>query len=268
MKVKKIAGLMIIILSFTAGLYAQGGQRLLIPLSQPGKPYKLNIDIVMGSINITAYDGKDIVIDTRTNERERQEERYIKSDMKRISNNSSDVLAREKDNTVSISMAVPYRLAVLNIKIPKGSTNIKLSTVNGGSVNADGIEGDIEVNNTNGAIKLYNISGSVVANTVNGAILATFKNVDSKAAMAFSTLNGAINVTFPADFKANIKARSDRGKVHSEFDIVTEKTAVTAKGKNGMFQINNDWITGKIGGGGPEVLFKNLLGNIYIHKAN
>jgi hypothetical protein len=269
MKTIKLVGLVIIILSFTNALFAQDGDQLSIPLSNPGKPYKLTVDIVTGSIKIIAYDGKDIVVEAQTSESEVREESYIKNGMKRIPGNNSDIVAREKNNSVTIGAAIAYRNTILTIKIPKGATNIKLSTVNRGYINADGIDGDIEANNTNGAIKLYNVSGSVVANTVNGSLLVTFKNVDSKAAMAFSTLNGAINVTFPADFKANIKARSDFGKVYSDFDIVGDKLPVTTnKSKNGMLQIAaNDWLYGKIGGGGPQILFKNLHGSIYLHKA-
>lgn len=270
MKTIKLVGLVIIILSFTNALFAQDREQLSIPLSDPGKPYKLTVEMVTGSIKVIAYDGKDVIVETQANERSKQEEeRYIKGGLKQISINNSNIVAREKNNIITIGTAVPYRNTILNIKIPKGSTNIKLTTVNGSYINADGISGDIEVNNTNGAIKLYDVSGSVVANTVNGAVLVTFKSIDNKAAMAFTTLNGSINVTFPAGFKANIKARSDFGKVYSDFDIVGDKAPLaTTKTKNGMLQISaNDWLYGKIGGGGPQILFKNLQGSIYIHKA-
>lgn len=269
MKAIKFAGLVVIILSFTSYLYAQDTEQISVALSQPGKPYKLSVEMVTGAIKVTAYDGKDIIVEAQTNNRQKREEDYIKNGMRRIPNNNSDIIAGEKNNTVSINLLVPYRNTTLNIKIPKGATNIKLTTVNGGYINADGIEGDIEANNTNGAIKLYNISGSVVANSVNGAIEVTFKNMDNKAAMAFTTLNGNINVTFPAGLKANIKARSDLGNIYTDFDIATDKaTATTTKTKNGMQQIAvDDWIYGKIGGGGPQILFKNLRGGIYIHKA-
>ena len=48
MKTIKLVGLVIIILSFTNALFAQDGEQLSIPLSDPGKPYKLNVDMVTG----------------------------------------------------------------------------------------------------------------------------------------------------------------------------------------------------------------------------
>ncbi|MEO6632693.1 MAG: hypothetical protein ABIN13_13255, partial [Mucilaginibacter sp.] len=35
-------------------------QQLTVPLSQPGKPYKLSVGLVDGSITVTGYEGKDI----------------------------------------------------------------------------------------------------------------------------------------------------------------------------------------------------------------
>jgi hypothetical protein len=74
MKTIKLVGLVIIILSFATALFAQDGEQVSIPLSDPGKPYKLNVDMVTGSIKIMVYDGKDIIVDTKTNEREKRDE--------------------------------------------------------------------------------------------------------------------------------------------------------------------------------------------------
>jgi hypothetical protein len=46
----------------------------------------------------------------------------------------------------------------------------------------------------------------------------------------------------------------------------TEKVINT--NHSGMRELKkDDWITGKINGGAPEVLMKNMEGNIYVRKA-
>jgi DUF4097 and DUF4098 domain-containing protein YvlB len=270
MKALKFAGLAIVALTLSTRLQAQNTQQLVVPLSEPGKPFKLNVDIVTGSIKVTVYDGKDVIIDGQTSHPKR-EEKDNKSGMKRITGGDDlDIFAKEKNNAVSIGTGMPGKNISLTVKIPQGVSNVKLYTVNGGSIVADGISADVEANNTNGAIKLSNMSGSVVANTTNGNVTVSFKSIDAKAAMAFTTLNGNVDVTFPAGLKANIKARSDQGNVYSDFDMVTEKSPAksTKIAKEGMYRITiEDWVYGKIGGGGPEFLFKNMNGNIYIRKA-
>ena len=119
-------------------------------------------------------------------------------------------------------------------------------------------------------ITLTNISGSVVANTVNGDIVVTFNKLDTNDPMAFSTLNGDVNVTFPADTKANLKLKSDNGEIFSDFEMVIDKTPskVDKTNASGMYNIKkDDWVYGKINGGGAEMLMKNMEGNIYIKKA-
>ncbi|HEY0245620.1 MAG TPA: DUF4097 family beta strand repeat-containing protein, partial [Mucilaginibacter sp.] len=191
--------------------------------------------------------------------------------MRRIGGGENiDVTAHEKNNEVRVQSEGSMRGTNLVIKVPQVANSIKLSTINNGGIVVSDVSGDLEIQNTNGYINLFNISGSVVANTVNGKVLVTFKSIDPKAAMAFSTLNGNVDVTFPASFKGNMKVRSDRGQVYSDFEMTPDpsqpKTTKTVK--DGMYHLNiEDWVYGKIGGGGPEVLMKNMNGNIYIRKA-
>jgi len=270
MKAIKFTGLVALALTLSTRLMAQESQQLTVPLSDPGKPYKIDVHTISGSIKVSVYDGKDIQIDAMA-EHGRRDRKETSNGMRRISSGENlDVSASEKGNKVSINNNLPGKMASLTIKIPRGATNINLSTINGGSIIADDISGDMEMNNTNGAIKLTNVSGSVVANTTNGNVTVTFKSVEANAPMAFTTLNGNVDVTFPGRFKANIKARSDQGNVYSDFDMVTEKSPAksTKNAKDGMYRITiEDWVNGKINGGGPEILMKNMNGNIYIRKA-
>ncbi len=277
MKEIKFTAIALIALLFSARSMAQTetkDQQLIVPLSEPGKPYKLDVGLVSGSIKVTVYEGKDIVIDATGGERKNKRERETndnKAGMRRIAGGESlDVTAHEKGNTVTIGSDIPNKPINLTIKVPQGATSVKLSTVNGGSIVANDLSGALEVSNVNGYIDLTNISGSVVANTVNGKVLVTFKSIDPRAAMAFSSLNGNVDVTFPAGLKANVKARSDRGDVFSDFDMVTDKTQSKANktAKDGMYRLSiEDWIYGKIDGGGPEMMLKTMNGNIYIRKA-
>ncbi|MGZ3755405.1 MAG: DUF4097 family beta strand repeat-containing protein [Mucilaginibacter sp.] len=273
MKTIKFTVLMLAALMLSGRLMAQTeskDQQLVVPLSEPGKPYKLNVGLTSGSIKISTYEGKDVVVDVSVAEH-RKTVRENGSGMHRIAGGESlDITAHEKNNEVTISSGMPQRAVMLTIKVPQGASNVKLNTVNGGNIVANDLTGALEVTNVNGFINLFNISGSVVANTVNGKVLVTFKSIDPKAAMAFSTLNGNVDVTFPAGLKANLKIKTDQGQVFSDFDMTTDASQpkATKTAKDGMYRITiEDWIYGKIDGGGPEIMMKNMNGNIYIRKA-
>jgi hypothetical protein len=105
---------------------------------------------------------------------------------------------------------------------------------------------------------------------VNGDVIVKFKSVDPKAVMAFSSLNGKIDVTLPADTKANLKLKSERGEMFTDFDIAVDKTQpkVETKNEDHFHQVKiNDWISGTINGGGPEITMESQFSSIYIRKS-
>jgi hypothetical protein len=270
-KTIKITGLLIAVLLLNTRIQAQSGSsQLVVPLSDPGKPYKLSAGLVRGSITVTGYEGKDIVIDAQSGEEKRGHVKEEGNGMKRlIGNNNLDITAEEKNNEVNVHGSFSKAIN-LTIKVPQNGAKLKISTINDGHIIASNVNGELEITNVNGYIKLTGVSGSVVANTVNGDVTVTFRSIDTKAAMAFTTLNGNVDVTFPATLKANVKLKSDRGDIYTDFDVVNsvQKPAVTKTNKNGMYSLKiDDWVYGKIDGGGPELLMKNMNGNIYIRKA-
>lgn len=273
MKNMKIAASVLLSLVVGTALSGQSGstETLTVPLSSPGKPYSLKVHLVTGSIKVVGSDAKDVIVNVtpRKNDDEEKSE-DSKNGMKRISvSGGYEVTAKEADNTVTVNTGNPNKALDLELKIPR-DVKLKLGTVNDGEVTVDNVIGELEVNNVNDKITLTNITGSVVANTVNGDVTVTFKAIDPKAPMAFSTLNGDVNVTLPADTKANLKLKSDNGDVFSDFDIDIDKTPskIDKTTEPGMYKIKkDDWVYGKINGGGPEMMMKNMQGDIYVKKA-
>lgn len=272
MKNMKIACLVLLSLIIETGSFGQTGssEQLTVPLSSPGKPYTLKVELISGSIKVVSYEGKDIIINvTPRGGEDEQKPRATEKGMKRISAAGGyEVTAKEADNTVTVNTGNPNKSIDLDLKIPQ-DVKLKIGTINDGEILVENVRGELEVNNVNDKITLKNISGSVVANTVNGDVNVTFNAIDPKAPMAFSTLNGDVNVTLPADTKANLKLKSDNGEVYSDFDIDIDRTPAKTEKTNepGMYKIKKDgWVNGKINGGGQEMMMKNMMGDIYVKK--
>jgi DUF4097 and DUF4098 domain-containing protein YvlB len=138
-----------------------------------------------------------------------------------------------------------------------------------GDIEVENVTGELEISNVNGGIRLSQVGGSALLNTVNGELVASFKTVTPNAPMAFSTVNGKIDVTFPSNLKANLKLKSDMGAVYSDFDVSMEKSPKpTTTVQNGVYRVSHDtWTYGKVNGGGVEITFKSLQGNLYVRKA-
>lgn len=267
MKVLKFTGLVLLIIWGTTRVMAQAPMR--VKLSNPAKPYKLNVELVFGAIRISAYEGKEILIDADVQPFPEKNQEPAPAGMKRLSKpESMSVIAQENNNEVNVSDH-SGKWVNLTIKVPANAASIRLKTTRG-DINVNDISSAFEIQSSVGAINVLNVSGSVVANTARGKLLVTFKAIDPKAAMAFSTFVGDVDITFPASLRANLKIRSEVGQVFSDFDMADDPShpKAAASEKNGKYQLtNDDWIYGKVAGGGPEILLKNTRGNIYIHKA-
>lgn len=246
-------------------LHAQ--DRVTVPLSNPGEPGKLNLGIIRGSISVTGHDGNEIVVEYEGGQL-KEDKPDTRDGLKRISNNSAGFEITEKDNEVRISGASPKHDIDFTITVPR-NFSLKLSAVNGGDITVENINGEIEISNVNGGINLQNVGGSAVLNTVNGSITATFDRVAENKPMAFSNLNGNIDVTLPANAGVSAKMKSEWGEVFTDFemDIRRNSDEVKSGTDSGVYKVSiNNWIYGEINGGGPEYLFKSMRGDIYIRK--
>lgn len=264
-------------LAWTMAGTAAGAERLVVPLSDPAKPAELEVSLVMGSIKVTGSATREVVIEAQArdenaaadDEERGREMPPNRAGMRRIPNTSIGLEAEEEKNKVSISAESWARAVDLEIQVPVGST-VKLSTVNDGDIEVENVDGEVEVNNTNGEIHVKDVRGPVSANTVNGDVSVVFRGAMVATPMAFSTLNGDVDVTFPAGLKADVRISSNNGEIYSDFDIALDKkvASVEEERQKGRYHvIVAREMTGKINGGGPELLFKTFNGDILLRRA-
>jgi DUF4097 and DUF4098 domain-containing protein YvlB len=191
--------------------------------------------------------------------------------MKRIPVSSTGLSVEEENNEVRVGTDSINRPLDITISVPV-HTSLKLNTVNSGDIVVTGVDGELDVNDVNGSVTLNNVSGSAIAHALNGRVLVTFTRINQKP-MAFSSLNGDIDVTFPADLKANLSLKSDRGEIFSDFDVQVQasgpqQTVEDGRKNGGKYLVRIDkTVHGTINGGGPELQFTNFNGGIYIRKA-
>ncbi len=264
---KKIAINLVLMLLIFSKVSAQ--EQIIVPLSDPKEPGKLIIDHFKGSIHVLGYQGEAVIISATSRlSKTKIESKTDNNGLKRIASHKIQLSAQEKDNEIVVTTNSHRGTIDLEIRIPI-NFSLKLKTYYNGKIHVQNVSGDLEITNINGNVNMENISGSAVVNTIDGHILANFNKVTPDVPMAFSSVEGRIDVTFPADIKAYVKMKSDNGKIFSDFNIQIDKrkTQVNKFDKTGVYKISlEDWTNGKINGGGPEILLKTLEGNIYIRK--
>ena len=251
------------------GQTQSGVDRIPVTLSDPSRPARVKVSMVNGGITVKGHDGKEVVVEAHVRNRENSRN---EGGPKRLTISSTGLSVEEENNEVNVNTDSYMHPIDVTVSVP-AHTSLKLRAVNDGDIVVTGVDGELDVDDINGAVTLNNVSGSVVAHALNGHVYATLTRVDPQKAMAFSSLNGDIDVTFPADLKANVSIRSDQGDVFSDFDVQLKATASQpvvedSRGKGGKYRVKIDkTVHGTINGGGPEIQFRNFQGQIYIRKA-
>ena len=278
-----IPALCFILLVFTgANAYALAGtppvDKTEVPLTDPSKPATVKVGLIMGDITVTGYSGKTILVEAAVsehqegNDEEKEDLPKKAKGMHQIKATGSGLSVMEENNTVVIKAPSFAQSVNISLKVPY-KTSLKLKTVNAGEIKVKDVEGDLDVNHVNGSITLTGVGGSVLANTTNGDLTVTFKKVARDKPMSFTSFNGDVDVTFPANAAFNLKMDTEQGEIYSDFQLKlqappakSEKQAEKDK-KSGKFVVTFDKsVYGLLNGGGEEVRLKTFNGDIYIRK--
>jgi hypothetical protein len=149
-----------------------------------------------------------------------------------------------QDNDVSVEFTV---------RVPRG-VDFLGSTVNG-NVRAQNLPGDAHVSSVNGSVTA-SAAGVVEASTVNGTLNVEMGDADPGRDLEFTTVNGNINLTVPAAFRAEVHASLLNGNIESDWPLDIDRGRYV--GQNAR---------GQIGRGGRELKLETVNGNIEIRRA-
>jgi hypothetical protein len=256
-------------LSVTLVAQEPGVDRTTVQFSDPSGAKRLQCSLLQGGITVKAHASRDVIVEAKSRGG-RGGRRDAPPGMRRISGTATGLVVEEASNVVKVSAASHDQNVDVTIFVP-ADTSVKLGSTNNGSISVEGISGEIDVNNLNGSISITNVSGAVIAHSLNGKLIVSMNQVTPNKAMSFSTLNGDVDVTLPADVKANLKMKSENGDIFSDFEILLKPSSsqpvAESSGDKKRYKIKFDRaMTGTINGGGPDMSFTTLNGTIFIRQ--
>jgi hypothetical protein len=268
-----IALMIVSLLLAAAGAAAAQDNPVTVAFSDPSRPGTVRVNVMSGGLTVKTHAGRDVIIQTRAGRvtsRSRAQREAENQGLRRLEAVSSGLSVDEENNIMNIG-TTRMNSSDLEIQLP-ARTNLKVGMVNGENVVIEGVDGEIEITNNNGNITLTDVSGSVVAHSSNGNLNATLRRVTPQKPMSFTSINGRVDVTLPADTKANLKLRADNGDVWTDFDVqlkpasppVVEDSRSRSGGRM-VIRVDKS-ILGTINGGGPDFELRSFNGNVYIRK--
>ncbi len=127
-------------------------------------------------------------------------------------------------------------------------------------IDVSNVYGEIDVRAKDADVKLTNVAGPVIANSVSGDITVVTKSLNQSKPTAITSVSGVIDLTLPANTKANFNMRSITGEIYTDFNMDMKN-----KEKN-LHQIGGNLIESTINGGGVVINLKTVSSNIYVRK--
>lgn len=271
-----------------------------VPFDNPGRPGILKVISGEGDVTITGYSGREVRIKAagRKNKPLPPEEDPKARGLKRVAGSGFSVTTLREENAVIITRPMSDNMN-LEIQVPANTALIiggvrgKNAAGNGGGlvdtivssvgsalsipggpfqgmVTVENVAGEMELSTLDGDILLKNVSGAVAASCVDGDITAVFRTLPENRPMAFSTIDGDLDITLPDRTKAAITASTIDGGVYTDFEMTTTPGAVK-KAENGsqnpIVGLTGSTVSGNINGGGISIQLSTIDGNIYIRKA-
>ena len=223
------------------------------PLTATGRVSIANIN---GNVHISAWDRNEVKVDAvkRAYSPERLSEVTID-----VTNSADSVVIKTKyaernqtfetRNRENNPASVEYTLTV-----PRGARIDSADLVNG-SLDIEGVKGDVHMSLVNGEVKAGGLGGEVKVSTVNGAQEVNVTALDEAKGVTLNSVNGSIVLIVPSGANAQVRASTVHGAITNDFGLTVNE---------GQY-VGRD-LTGQIGSGGPRIRLNNVNGSIAIKR--
>jgi hypothetical protein len=223
------------------------------PLSPTGRVSVANIN---GDVHINVWDQNSVKVDAvkRAYSQPRLSEVTIDvtnaADSVQIKTKYPENQNYDRRNREDSAASVEYTLTV-----PRRASLEGAELVNG-SLDVDGIQGDVEASLVNGTVKASRLGGEVKISTVNGGVEANLAALDGAKGVTLNSVNGSIVLVVPSGASADVKASTLHGAITNDFGLTVE---------DGQYVGHN--LSGQIGSGGTRVRLNNVNGSIAIKRS-
>jgi hypothetical protein len=212
---------LIIISAFFASVVAFG---------QSPKQYKTNfsgankkVQILSGANQLTVegHNGNEVIIEAESSNKDFPEEaeglKIVTAGT--VDNTGIGASATIEDNVLKIKLPKSKYFGNFKVKVPKDLTiSVKESGNAYGKWFISGLDGELEVFTGYTTVNIKSVLGPVLAHCGYGKISVTYDKLNQSKPNAISA-SGSVDITLPADAKANLRLENSYGDIFTDFDL-------------------------------------------------
>jgi hypothetical protein len=212
-------------------------------------------------VKVEAYDGNEVQITSDSNREKTERTKGLKALSARGEDNTGVGLnVKTEGGEIVIFQVASRGDGKYTIKVPK-SMNVSIEHTGqweGGKIEVYKVTGELEISGRYNAVYLEDITGPAVVNTVYGGIEANFTSLSQTSPSSLVSVYGDVDISLPANTKANISTKTPYGEAYSDLDI--------AFAKNGEMKKVSSNVEGTLNGGGVKLEVQASYQNVYLRK--
>jgi hypothetical protein len=220
------------------------------PLSPTGRVSIVNIN---GDVHVNAWDGNSVKVDAIKRAHSPQRLSEVTIDVQTTAD-SVQIKTKYPEERFSGNNPGESRASVeYTVHVPRRA-RLDSELVNG-SLDIEGVQGDVRASLVNGTVKGSGFGGDVKLSTVNGGIEANVAALDGAKGVQLTSVNGSIVLVVPSGASAAVKASTVHGAITNDFGIKVEDGQYVGHSMNGQ-----------IGSGGASIRLTNVNGSIAVKR--
>lgn len=224
-----------IFMLLSVGVFAQNKQNS-FKQSFSGADKRIVILSASSNLTIEGIAGTEVIVESDKQEKEFPDEAQglkIVSPGGATDNTGIGANVQVEGNTLKIRLPKSKYYGNFVVKVPKDlSVSIKENGNSYGKWLITGMKGEVEAETSYSTLNIKNVSGPIVARGGYGKIYVEYDQLSQSRPNSISA-SGAVDITLPADTKANLKVQATYADFFTDFDITPVKVEDKSKGEKG-----------------------------------
>lgn len=224
-----------ILMLLSIGVFAQNKQNS-FKQSFSGADKRVVILSASSNLTIEGIAGTEVIVESDKQEKEFPDEAQglkIVSPGGATDNTGIGANVQVEGNTLKIRLPKSKYYGNFVVKVPKDlSVSIKENGNSYGKWFISGMKGEVEAETSYSTLNIKNVSGPIVARGGYGKIYVEYDQLSQSRPNSISA-SGAVDITLPADAKANLKVQATYADFFTDFDIAPTKQEEKDKGEKG-----------------------------------
>lgn len=156
----------------------------------------------------------------------------------------------------------------IRVQVPNTAVvMLEQSTTKGSDVEVSGFRGELDISMHYHKVILRNVYGPTSVNSIYGSVEAVYSDGPPTRALRLHSTYSNVDLTLPANTKANLRLSTSYGDMFTDFDIDVKANMNDADLQNtGFTQTSGNGLSGTINGGGELISLTASYRNIYLRK--